>query len=200
MGGARRRKVPLLNGVAVLLVLVVVPVLLVSLRSHPAGHPARAGASASPSQGPLTPEQYQSALDLFKNAVPSLAELANAHTGTAVSSASEEYNSALTDAETKLNLITPPAAVASAHHQFASAVDGLRLVVDSVVSTSICGGSSALSHIGSSPEAAQVRTAAKALAAADPAHPYTIVDFLPPATPDANRRLGTGTVIKKAFS
>ena len=88
----------------------------------------------------------------------------------------------------------------SAHQQFISALDNIWPVIESTWDGSICGGSSALSYIGSSSEAAQVRTTAKALAAADAAHPYTIVDFVPPATPNANRQLGSGTVVKKNTS
>jgi len=61
--------------------------------------------------------------------------------------------------------------VSSAHQQFISALDNIWPVIESTWDGSICGGSSALSYIGSSSEAAQVRTTAKALAAADAAHP-----------------------------
>ena len=90
--------------------------------------------------------------------------------------------------------------MSSAHQQFISALDNIWPVIESTWDGSICGGSSALSYIGSSSEAAQVRTTAKALAAADAAHPYTIVVFVPPATPNANRQLGSGTVVKKNTS
>jgi hypothetical protein len=192
----RSRRVPILIGAAVLailLVLIGVPVLVLSSSphhaTHAAGTTASASPSASPSPTPATPEKYQAVLDSFKDVVPGLADLTSAHTVAGVNLAASGYLRLLQDAELKLKLITPPAAVSSAHEQFISALDSLWPVIESTWSGTICGGSSALSYIGSSPEAAQVRTTAKALAAADPAHPYTIVDFVPPATPDANRQL-----------
>jgi hypothetical protein len=60
----------------------------------------------------------------------------------------------------------------------------------------VCGGSSALALIGESAAAAETRAAAHALSTADPTRAYHIGTALPASTPQANRRLASGTLIK----
>ena len=139
---------------------------------------------------------------LFSDVAPSFTTLTGAHKPEDVSSSAGGVHDLLAGAITALQAAVPPAAVASAHGDLVSALGSLNGVVFTTASEAydakICGGSSALSEITGSPGATQLRAAVKELATADPAHPYTVPAFLPDTTPQQNRQLANGTVIKKS--
>jgi hypothetical protein len=169
-------------------------------RSGPVGPPAPP--PASPSGPPVTPEEYQQALDALGTAVgPGFGRLATARAPVSVDVAATELYAALNNAATRLRSVVPPAPVQAAHRSLVSGLDRLGVEMGGIAYSAtvhgLCNGPSALSRAGASVAANGVRNAVGLLATADPAHPYKVAPFLPPAG-DTDRRLANGTVIRKA--
>jgi len=182
-------------------------VLVFVLRSSPTPHrsatAAAASASPSPSPTPMSPEQYQKVLDdLARSLGAKFGALGADRTPDQLRMDVVSMRDELSGSFNILQTATPPPQVRPAHDQLLTALTQLSEIVNEVVTAAgnaeLCGGSSALSRITTSPAADAVRTAIKGLSTADPTHPYPVAAFLPTGTPEANRQLGNGAVIKKS--
>ena len=212
----RKANPKLVGGVVVVVLLALccgLPTLIYTLSSGGSKPSPRAAgtsrASASPSSSPspvpspVSADGYQQLLATLDHDLgPAFQQVGAAHTPPTVRDAVRTAQDAMLVDIDKLTAIAPPTAAQTAHAQFVSALTGLSTVLGQTISAaearSICAGSSALARISQGFPAEQFRTAAKALATADPAHAYQVGAFLPAASPDANRRLGNGTFVKKA--
>jgi hypothetical protein len=169
-------------------------------RSVPVG--PSAPPSVSPSGPPVTPEEYQQALDALGTAVgPGFGRLATVRTPADLDVAARELYATLNGAAIRLRSIVPPAPVQAAHRSLVSGLDRLGVEMGEIAYSAtvgdLCNGPSALSRAGASVAANGVRNTVSLLATADPAHPYKVAPFVPPAG-DTDRRLANGAVIRKA--
>ncbi|OLE21572.1 MAG: hypothetical protein AUG44_27200 [Actinobacteria bacterium 13_1_20CM_3_71_11] len=202
----RRRWGRILLPAGLALVLVILVGVSIGLTNSPSKKPTGSHAAASPSPSPtgppLTPEQYQAALDTFSKTLGnSLANLPGARTPPEVRQVLTAFQTALTSATYPLKTLFPPDAVRSAHQTLVVQLDVLNgLIVDTESATNtraICAGSSALTNIVGTSTAEMIRTAIQGLSTADPAHQYKLAPFLPASAPAMNRQLNNGNLIKK---
>ncbi|GIG98486.1 hypothetical protein [Plantactinospora mayteni] len=193
----------------VLLVALAVPLLIWAGNRGSDGSPSNRtsgqGGEPSPSAAPITAQEYQALLaEVDKAVTPGFTQLGAAKNPKAVGTAAGTIGRALDQQITALSDVVPPQNAAAAH---ADLLRGLEGMVDSITETGsaagageVCLGSSALARLSRDPAAEDVRTAQQALAAADPAQPYQVGQFVPKKTADGNRRLGNGVYIKRVRS
>ena len=163
------------------------------------------GGSGAKASSPVAVSEadYQTALTAVDTALTApFTQLRGARTPKAVADAASKAADAANAQLTTLRNLVPPAPAASGHETFVTGLDALAKELDGAKSdgdgAKLCAGSAASSQVGRSDGATQVRTAAATLAKADPAHPYTVGKFLPASSPEANRRLANGALIKGA--
>jgi hypothetical protein len=100
----------------------------------------------------------------------------------------------------KLHDMTPPDQVTAAHGDLVSALEEFSGSLSSGSTENVCSGSSAAPRLSRETTLNQVRAAAQALGAADPAHPYRVGTWVPKVAKDPNRRLANGKYIKRTVS
>jgi hypothetical protein len=191
----------LTSGLLVLLLgLALVPALLSGGDGDPSGQPGGAPAPSTGSLAPVasSPEEYQAALASVDSAIAAgLRKLNATRTEPTVRNAADALVLAL-DVETeKLRALTAPEPVAAAHERLLTALDGFSVALSAGPTEGVCAGSSATARISREASVNEVRAAAQALAAADPAHAFRVGTSLPKAAQDANRRLGNGRYLKR---
>ncbi|GAA2051836.1 hypothetical protein GCM10009839_68780 [Catenulispora yoronensis] len=107
-----------------------------------------------------------------------------------------------TDAAAQVSQISdnPPTNVVAAATELTAALKTLGSAADDEKATAgskVCAGVSAAAALSRSDGANQVRTAVQHLVAADPAY-TNVLTFVPAAVQDQNRRLTSGTVLRRA--
>ncbi|MFB9234090.1 hypothetical protein ACFFWC_00840 [Plantactinospora siamensis] len=201
---ARRRAVLVVAAVAVVAVLAAVGLIFTLLPDGKGKNPApvAAAAASTTSGAPVTPEQYQATLTGFDSAMAaafrSLAAAKNPH---AVTLATAGISKTITEQRATLADLTPPATAASAHADLLGGLLELSsaLAVAGSVADSweVCVGPAATAQLSRDAAVERLRGAFRTLASADPAHPYRVGAFIPAKTEDANRRLSTGSYLKR---
>ncbi|GLI03940.1 hypothetical protein Pa4123_92210 [Phytohabitans aurantiacus] len=147
----------------------------------------------------MTEAQYQAALTATDGALAAaVRNVGAARTPATVTAAIDALRQSVDTEADRLSAISSPVPVRDAHFSLVVALRGLSRELSGGDLDPVCAGSSALSLISRGTQLANVRSAAQTLATADPAHPYTIGSFAPKSTNDAKRRLGNGTLIKRA--
>jgi hypothetical protein len=201
---ARRRRggrmVFLTSGLLVgLLALAVVP--LVINGGGDGGSPGGTPSTGTLEPAAASPEEYQSALTALDSALASgLRKVGAARTPATVRNAADALALTVRAETDKLREITPPEQVADAHTQLVTALEGFSDAISAGSTEAVCAGSSATSWMSRQTATNQLRAAARALAAADPARAYTVGASLPKAGKDLNRRLGNGRYLKRTMS
>jgi hypothetical protein len=189
----------------VLLALAVVPAALQSGDDGGSGSPGGGagpnGGSATPAVAASSPEEYQQALTTLDSSLTEgMRKLTAARTAPTVRNAADAMALAV-DAQTeKLRAMAPPEAVAAAHDRLVTALEGLSAALTSGSTEGVCSGSSAAPRISREAAVNELRAAARALGAADPAHAYRVGTSLPKVAKDPNRRLSNGRYLKRTAS
>jgi hypothetical protein len=167
-----------------------------------AGTSRGAGTSAPPVVEPATAEEYQQTLAAVdKSLAIAVATLAAAKTPARAQSAAAALATAAESASGQLSSTTPPEPVADAHQSLITAMDDLASAASETDAAAgdrqVCTGSSATALFSRNGAVDGVRSAAQALATADPAHTYRVGSFLPRKTEDGNRRMRNGAYVKR---
>lgn len=200
----RNRMVFLTSGLLLaLLALLVVP--LVVNRgddgSPPAGGGGGNGGNAPSAVPAASPEQYQLALTSTDGALAtSWRKLSQARTPATVRNAADALALAVQSEAEKLGELTPPDQVTAAHSQLVSALEAFSERLSASSTENVCSGSSAAPRLSRESALNQVRTAARAVSAADPAHPYRVGTWVPKAGTEPKRRLSNGKYLKRTVS
>jgi hypothetical protein len=200
----RNRMVFLTSGLLlVLLALLVVP--LVVNRgddgSPPAGGNGGNGGNAPSAVPAASPEQYQLALTSTDGALAaSWRKLSQARTPATVRNAADALALAVQSEAEKLGELTPPDQVTAAHSQLVTALEAFSERLSAGSTEDVCSGSSAAPRLSKESALNQVRAAAQAVAAADPAHPYRVGTWVPKAGTEPKRRLSNGKYLKRTVS
>lgn len=156
----------------------------------------------SPSIPPYTPQQYQALLaETDKVLRAGFDKLAAAKNPTAVNDAAAELATLAGSRSRALNDVVPPPTVAIAHAELVTALDGFAATMIDTGSAAragrVCLGPAAVTRVSRELAVARLRSAAQALATADPAQAYQVGSFIPKVAKDANRRKGNGSYIKR---
>jgi len=180
-----------------LLCAVLVPLALHSATTTRAA--AAPAASPSPSPTPLSDSEYQQTLDTIDNQLKvSMNGLSEAREPETVGTLGTVLGDAAHQAAGTLEGITPPSPVELLNQGLVSALDGLADQAyglgQASLLTQICTGSAGLARLTQSDAAQSTRQVVQELSDAG----YTFGAFLPPSTPDGNRRLANGQLVKKA--
>jgi hypothetical protein len=183
----------------VLLALAVVPTLLHN------GDDGQSGGAATPTDSPqpaaASPEEYQQALTSLDNALATgMRQLGAARTEPTVRNAIDALALAVDSETEKLSAINAPDPVAAAHTRLLTALEGFSAALSSGSTDGVCSGSSAMPKISRETAVNELRAAAQALGAADPAHRYRVGTALPKVAKDPNRRLSNGRYLKRTSS
>jgi hypothetical protein len=145
-----------------------------------------------------SPEEYQAALTKADTTLATaFRSLGAAKNPKAVETSATALSTAIDTENRALVALAPPAALKTAHTTLTAALRSLGDEMSQSTLGDACLGSAATSAAGQAPAARRVRTAASALATADPARAYTFGSFVPKATPPANRKLGNATYLKR---
>jgi hypothetical protein len=196
----RNRMVFVTSGLLLaLLALLVVPLVI---DSGDDGSPGGGNRGSAPAAVPAaSPEQYQLALTSLDSALTTgWRKLSAARTPATVRNAADALALTVQSEAEKLRGMTPPDQVAAAHGELVSALEELSAGLSSGSTENVCSGSSATPRLSRGAALNQVRTAAQALGAADPAHPYRVGTWVPKVTKDPKRRLTNGKYIKRTMS
>jgi hypothetical protein len=165
------------------------------------GSTATAGSTAgkTATAAPVTPQQYGLALAASDAAIgATFGKLNTADSGAFAKAAPAAASTIRAEAD-KLRAIAPPAGAESAHGQLMLELGSMGDMIDEAASTKQeCPAASPWASLLQSGWADGIREDAKKLAAADPA--YKFGKFLPAAPKETNRRLKTGTFVKRANS
>lgn len=156
----------------------------------------------SPSVPPISPQQYQALLTETDRVLKAgFDTLAKAKNPVAVNAAAGELATLAGGQHRKLSEVVPPPTVAIAHASLVTALDDFAAtLIDTGAaarSGRVCLGPAAVAQVSRELATARLRSAAQALATADPAQAYQVGSFVPEVTKDANRRLGNGSYIKR---
>ena len=189
------------GGVALVLLLcaVLVPLALHSATTTRAGAATAASPTPSPSSTPLSDSEYQQTLDTIDNQLKvSVDGLRGARGPESTMSLGTVLGDAIHEAAGTLDGITSPDRAELANRGLVSALaqlaDEAYGLGTGLVETRICAGAAGLARLTQSDAAQSTREAVKELSSAG----YTFGAFLPPSTPDQNRRLANGQFVKKA--
>ncbi|MEV4707411.1 hypothetical protein [Actinoplanes sp. NPDC049316] len=146
--------------------------------------------------GPVTKEQYAQLLAGSDGAIKATFGKLNTSDPAAFAKAAPAAAGSIRAEAQKLRATTPPPAAAAAHAQLALELQSLGDMVEETADTKQdCPAASPYTSVLQSGWADNVREDARKLAAADPA--YKFGTFLPAAPKEQNRRLKTGTFVKR---
>jgi hypothetical protein len=198
-GGAGKRATIIGTGVAAVLLVAccgVIGLMNSDDDDKPGARPLAGGPAADAPA--LTPEQYQAALTKADTTLATAYRaLGGAKNPKAVDTSVTALATALDTERKALTAVAPPVAVQAAHTALTTALRGLSEEMSESSLGDACLGSAATSAASQVPAARRVRTAASALATADPARAYTFGAFVPKVTPTADRKLGNATYLKR---
>ncbi|MGA5302275.1 hypothetical protein ACPCHT_20270 [Nucisporomicrobium flavum] len=154
---------------------------------------ATTGATTS---GPVTKEQYAQLLAGSDNAIKATFVKLNTSDDAAFAKAAPAAAGTIRAEAQKLRATTPPPGAEAAHAQLALELQSLGDMVEETASAKQdCPAASPYTSVLQSGWADNLRADARKLASADPA--YKFGTFLPAAPKEQNRRLKTGTFIKR---
>lgn len=156
--------------------------------------------STSTAPPPMSADDFKKRLQAVNAALgPDVTGVGRAHSVTDISAALDKLAN---DARAQISQIPDnlPQNAAAAGTELSDALKDLGSSAadeKSDAGSKVCAGSSAAAVLSRSDGANHVRTAAQHLAAADPAYANTLT-FLPSPIQDQNRRLASGTVLRRA--
>lgn len=182
-----------------MLALLVVPLVVKDGDGGAGGGGSGGGGGAAPSTVPAaSPEEYQDALTAMDSALATgWRKLAAARTPATVRNAADALALTAESEAEKLADVEPPVQAASAHDALVSALEAVSAELSAGSTENVCAGSSAVSRLSRDSSLNQVRRAAQALHAADPAHPYEVGTWVPKAVSEPKRRLTNGKYLKR---
>jgi hypothetical protein len=204
-GGATKRNTIIGTSVAAVLLVAccgVVGLLNADDDNDPGARPLTGGPAVDGPGGTdtaeLSPEAYQAALTKADTTLATaFRSLGAAKNPKAVETSAIALSTAIDTEREALTALAPPAALKTAHTTLTGALRSLGRDMSGSSLGDACLGSAATSAASLVPSARRVRSAASALATADPARAYTFGSFVPRLTPPANRRLGNATYLKR---
>lgn len=156
----------------------------------------------TPSIPPISPQQYQALLTETDQVLKAgFDTLAKAKNPVAVNAAAGELATMAGGQRRKLGEVVPPPTVAIAHASLVTALDDFAAtLIDTGAaarSGRVCLGPAAVAQVSRELATARLRSAAQALATADPTQAYQVGSFVPKVTKDTDRRLGNGSYLKR---
>jgi hypothetical protein len=197
-GGAAKRNTIIGTGIAAVLLVACCGVvgLMNKDDDEPGARPLTGGPAADAPA--LSPEQYQSALTKADTTLATaFRALGAAKNPKAVETSAKLLSTAIDSERAALVAVAPPATLKAAHTTLTGALRSLSEEMSESTLGDACLGSAATSAASQVPAARRVRTAASAMATADPARAYTFGSFVPKVTPTADRKLGNATYLKR---
>ncbi|WP_322760792.1 hypothetical protein [Frankia sp. Cr2] len=148
---------------------------------------------------PITSGEYQAALSALDSALaPQFSAVFLSGTPAALSNAFKSAAAELRTQGLTLSRIRPPADVAAAHKNLVVALSTLTSDLSSLAGDArdhtLCTGGAGMPRAASGDGARALRSAATAIASADPAQSYKVGTFMPAAQPDLNRQPANGNL------
>jgi hypothetical protein len=194
-----RRRIVLFTGVAAAVVVIVVALITATAGPTTPGTPTPQAAPPAPTtttQPPESAADYQQALNGLATALNNgLAELGNAGTPAAISTAVTDFGNGIQQAEGAFDAV-PPTDIKTANDALVAALhtvtgEGLISVSSAAGSDRICLGPSATALLSRAISLDQLRQAITTLTAAG----YQFGASIPPVTQDGSRAANTGAIV-----
>lgn len=210
-GPARRRIVLIGAAVAVVALLVCcgLPVAYFATRDDGNAPAASVNGTASatpgapsPSATQITPDEYQALLaEADRTLAAGFKTLSGARNPKSVGTVASNLAATAENQSLALDAVVPPSGVTAPHSILVRSLSGLAAALRETSSAaalgSVCLGPAAVSRVSRESAADGLRSAASALATADPSRSYQVGSFVPKETRDGNRRLSNGSYVKR---